>query len=134
MGVPARLWAMLAVAAAICARGAVAAAADRFTPADPGFIVASIRQTQPDAELLPLIDAWRRERSASTTAQLAAALIDRARSRREPTYFGRAEAVLASQTGRLGAAAVLRRLYAEVLQYRHDFLGAEKLLDALLSE
>src|SRR6478609_1193785 len=101
MGVPARLWAMLAVAAAT----PVAAAADRFVPADPGFVVASIRQTQPDAELLPLLDAWRAERSASTTAELAAAFIDRARSRREPTYFGRAEAVLTAQVGKPGAAA-----------------------------
>src|SRR5689334_18840179 len=130
MGVPARLWAMLAVAAAT----PVAAAADRFIPADPGFVVASIRQTQPDAELMPLLEAWRAERSESATAALATAFIERARSRREPTYFGRAEAVLAPGAKRPGATAVLRRLYAEVLQYRHDFSGAEKLLDAVLSE
>jgi Tfp pilus assembly protein PilF len=103
-------------------------------PADPGFVVASIRQTQPDAELLPLLEAWRSDRSATATAALAAAFIERARSRREPTYFGRAEAVLAPLAGQPDAAAALRRLYAEVLQYRHDFSGAENLLDTVLSE
>jgi hypothetical protein len=32
------------------------------------------------------------------------------------------------------AAGSVRRLYAEVLQYRHDFAGAESLLDGLLRE
>ena len=130
MGGPARLLAMLAVAAAT----PVAAAPDRFVPADPGFVVASIQQSQPDDELRPLLDAWRADRSAATTAALATAFIERARSRREPTYFGRAEAVLAPQASRPHAAAALRRLYAEVLQYRHDFSGAEKLLDTVLNE
>jgi tetratricopeptide (TPR) repeat protein len=122
------------VVAAIHARGAVAAAPDRFVPADPGFVVASIRETQPDDQLRPLLDAWRANRSATTTAALATAFIERARSRREPTYFGRAEAVLAPLASRPGAAAPLRRLYAEVLQYRHDFSGAEKLLDMVLEQ
>ena len=130
MGGPARLLAMLAVAAATH----IAAASDRFVPKDPGFVVASIRQSQPDAELLPLLDAWRADRSAATTAALASAFIERARSRREPSYFGRAEAVLAPLASRRGAAASLRRLYAEVLQYRHDFAGAEQLLDSILKE
>jgi hypothetical protein len=121
---------MLAVAAAT----PVAAAADRFVPADPGFVVASIRQTQPDAELLPLLEAWRAERSESATAALATAFIERARARREPSYFGRAEAVLAPLANKPDAAAGVRRLYAEVLQYRHDFSGAEKLLDVVLTE
>ena len=130
MGGPARLLALLAVAAAT----PVAAAPDRFVPADAGFVVASIRQTQPDEELRPLLEAWRKDRSAATTAALANALIERARSRREPTYFGRAEAVLAPLASRPRASASLRRLYAEVLQYRHDFSGAERLLDAVLNE
>lgn len=135
MGGPARLLALLAVAAATYAQGAVAAASDRFVPVDPGFVVASIRQAQPDEELLPLLEAWRADRaSTSTTATLAAALIERARSLREPAYFGRAEAVLAPLASRTDAAATLRRLYAEVLQYRHEFAAAEALLDAVLSD
>ena len=48
MGGPARLLALLAVAAATHAQGAVAAASDRFVPADPAFVVANIRQALPD--------------------------------------------------------------------------------------
>jgi Flp pilus assembly protein TadD len=123
--------ALLAVAAAT----SVAAASDRFVPADPNFVVASVRQAQPDKELLPLLEAWRADRSAaSPSAALAAAYIERARLLREPAYFGRAEAVLAPLASAPGAAANLRRLYAQVLQYRHDFAAAETLLDAVLRD
>ena len=132
---PARLLALLAVAAATDAQWAVAAASDRFVPADPAFVVASIRQAQPDAELLPLLEAWRADRSASSASvALAAAYMERARSLREPAYFGRAEAVLAPLASKPGAGATLRRLFAQLLQYRHDFAAAETLLDAVLRE
>ena len=135
MGGPARLLALLAVAAATHAQGAVAAASDRFVPADPAFVVASVRQAQPDAKLLPLLEAWRADRaSASTTVALATAFIERARALREPAYFGRAEATLAPLAATPGAPATVRRLYAEVLQYRHDFAAAETLLDVVLHE
>ena len=135
MGGPARLLAMLAVAAATHAQGAVAAASDRFVPTDPAFVVASVRQAAPDEKLLPLLEAWRADRaSPATTEALANAYIERARSLREPAYFGRAEAVLAPLASKPGAAATLRRLYAEVLQYRHEFTAAETLLDAILRD
>lgn len=135
MGGPARLWAMLAVAAATHAQGAVAAVSDRFVPADPNFVVASVRQAQPDEKLMPLLEAWRADRSAtSSSAALAEAYIERARSLREPAYFGRAEAVLTPLASKPGAAATLRRLYAQVLQYRHDFAAAESLLDSVLND
>lgn len=135
MGGPARLLALLAVAAATHAQGAVAAVSDRFVPADPAFVVATVRQAQPDAKLLPLLEAWRADRaSASATVALASAFIERARVLREPAYFGRAEAALAPLAVRPGASATVRRLYALVLQYRHDFAGAEELLDAILRE
>jgi predicted Zn-dependent protease len=54
--------------------------------------------------------------------------------RREPRYFGRAEALLAAKAAAPGAGAGLRRLYAETLQFRHAFAPAESLLDALLRE
>ena len=128
---PARLLVLLAVAAATH----VAAAAERFVPADPRFVVANVRQAQPDQELLPMLEAWRADRtSPATTAALAEAFIDRARALREPMYFGRAEAVLAPLASMPGAGATLRRLYAQVLQYRHDFATAETLLDSVLRD
>jgi hypothetical protein len=126
---------MLAVAAATDAQGAVAAASDRFVPADPDFVVASVRQASPDETLLPLIEAWRADRSSTSTGvALAAAFMERARSLREPSYFGRAEAVLEPLATEPGAGSMARRLYAQVLQYRHEFAAAEGLLDMVLRE
>ena len=127
---PARLLALLAVAAAT----GVAAAADRFVPTDSGFVVANVRQAQPDEPLLVLLLAWRANPTTTESVALATAYIERARSLREPAFFGRAEAVLAPLALKADANGSLRRLYAEVLQYRHDFAGAENLLDALLRE
>jgi thioredoxin-like negative regulator of GroEL len=128
---PARLVALLAVAAAT----QVAAAAERFVPADPAFVVANVRQALPDEKLLPLLAAWRADTSAeSTGAALAAAFMERARTLREPMYFGRAEAVLAPLVAKPGAGTAVRRLYAQALQHRHDFVAAETLLDAVLRE
>lgn len=132
---PARLVAMLAVAAATHAQGAVAAAAERFVPADSGFVVASVRQVMPDEQLQTLLAAWRADRSAEATAiALASAFIERAGTLREPMYFGRAEAVLAPLAAKPAASATLRRLYAQVLQHRHEFVAAEALLDAVLRD
>ena len=127
---PAGLLALLAVAAAT----GVAAAADRFIPTDPGFVVANVRQAQPDERLRELLLAWRANPTSARGVALATAYIERARNAREPAFFGRAEAVLAPLVAKPGANASLRRLYAEVLQYRHDFRGAERLLDAVLRE
>jgi len=121
---------LLAVAAAT----GVAAAADRFVPTDSGFVVANVRQAQPDERLRDLLLAWRANPATAESVALASAYIERARSLREPAFFGRAEAVLAPLASKLDANGSLRRLYAEVLQYRHDFAGAENLLDALLRE
>ncbi len=127
---PAGLLMLLAVAAAT----GVAAAADRFIPNDAGFVVANVRQAQPDEPLRALLLAWRANPASTESVALATAYIDRARSLREPAFFGRAEAVLAPLASKPGANRSLRRLYAEVLQYRHDFAGAETLLDALLRD
>lgn len=128
---PARLMALLAVAAATH----VAAASDRFVPSDPGFVVVNVGQSQPDSRLRALLLAWRANPSASNTSvELATAFMERARSLREPGYFGRAEAVLAPLAASPGASAATRRLYAQVLQYRHDFGESEALLDVLLRE
>jgi tetratricopeptide (TPR) repeat protein len=131
---PARLLpTLLAVAAATLARGAVAAAADRFVPADPGFAVARVSQL--DEALRGLIAAWRAQPdSERAVMSLGQAFVERARSQREPRYFGRAEALLAPLAVRPGATAALRRLYAESLQFRHAFVPAELVLDTLLSE
>jgi len=132
---PARLVAVLALAAATHAQGAVAAAAERFVPADPGFVVANVRQVLPDDELQPLLAAWRADRHAEPeSVALASAFIERARTLREPMYYGRAEAVLAPLVAKPASSATVRRLYAQLLQHRHDFIAAEVVLDTVLRD
>jgi hypothetical protein len=126
---------MLAVAAAILTQWGIAAASDRFVPDDPGFVVADVSRAQPDAQLRELVSNWRAAPGEEAPAvALAAAFIERARGLREPRYFGRAEALLAPLAMRSDAGAQTRRLYAETLQYRHDFGRAAGLLDGLLRE
>jgi len=129
IGGPARALAVLAFAAAV----QTAAAGDRFVPNDPAFVVANIRQVMPDEKLRALVGAWRAEPAAEGPAlALAGTLLERARTAREPSYVGRAEAVLSAVVSKGGAGLATRRLYAETLQYRHDFATAETLLDEVL--
>jgi tetratricopeptide (TPR) repeat protein len=125
---PVRCLAILALAVAAHA----AAAGDRFVPADPSFVVANVSSTLPDESLRPLVSAWQRDRDDATAIALANALLDRAHARREPMYIGRAEAVLAARARLAGSNATVRRLYAQTLQYRHDFQAAARLLDTVL--
>jgi hypothetical protein len=124
---------VLALPAAVCLPMATAAASERFVPADPRFIVASVKQAMPDTELRNLIERWRADRSDAAADALAGAFIEHARQLREPMYMGRAEAVLAPLAARPAASHATRRLYAETLQYRHDFAAAELLLDVVLN-
>lgn len=124
---------VLAVSVAALAHPVAAAAAERFVPATAGFVIANVRQATPDAGLRELIERWRADPRDASSVALASAFIDRARSLREPMYMGRAEAVLAAAIGRADASASTRRLYAQTLQYRHDFVAAEALLDRVLN-
>ena len=121
----------LVVAMAVAAN---AAAADRFVPTNPDFVVASVRQAVPDAGLRGLIADWRRNPTDSSRVALASAFLEHARALREPMYVGRAEAVLADAAKRPQASADTRRLYAQTLQYRHAFPAAETMLDGILRD
>jgi thioredoxin-like negative regulator of GroEL len=122
---------MFVLAVAVAALPA-AAASDRFMPADPQFVVASVRQGAPDAELRGLLERWRAAPMDAASVALARAFLDRARALREPMYFGRAESVLAAAARRPDASSETRRLWAETLQNRHEFAPAERLLDDIL--
>ena len=133
MGVPARMLVVLAlVAVAGQAETAAAAAASRFVPQDPQFVVARIKQAVPDPALRELIARWRAAPGDGESVALATAFLERAHALREPMYVGRAEAVLAPAVARTSASADARRLYARTLEFRHDFAAAESLLDDLL--
>jgi hypothetical protein len=115
---------LFVLAVAVAAHAATAA--DRFVPADPHFVVANVRQSTPDTELRGLIERWRAAPGDAASAALARAFLERAHALREPMYFGRAESVLAATAGRAGASSEVRRLWAETLQYRHEFSSAEQ--------
>ena len=124
-------WLALLVSAAAVA--SAAAAADRFVPRDPRFLVADVRKAVPDPELAKLIADWRANPAADElSVALGEALLERAHRLRRPIYVGRAEAVLAGASARMGASYTTWRLYAQTLQYRHDFSSAESLLDKVL--
>ena len=129
MGGPARVTLVLALAAAALP---AAAATDRFVPADSNFVVANVRQSAPDAELREQIARWRESPVDAASIELARTFLERAHSRREPMYVGRAESVLAAATRRPDASIETRRLYAQTLQYRHEFSAAEAILDGIL--
>jgi tetratricopeptide (TPR) repeat protein len=131
MGGPAaRCLALLAAAAAT----RVAAAADRFVPGDPSFIVVEVGAQAPDESLRQRLALWRERPDEASAVALADLYLERARQAREPRLFGRAEALLAPRAGQPGAGAGLRRRYAETLQFRHAFAAAAALLDQLLRE
>jgi thioredoxin-like negative regulator of GroEL len=121
---------LFALAAAVAVNAATAA--DRFVPADPHFVVANVRQSAPDTALRGLIESWRAAPGDAASVVLARAFLERAHALREPMYFGRAESVLAATARRSGASSEARRLWAETLQYRHEFAPAEQLLDDIL--
>ena len=127
---PARLVVVLVIAAAA---ESAAAAAGRFVPTDPHYIVANVRQAEPDAALRALIARWRADPAdEAASVALAEGFLERARRLREPMFVGRAEAVLAAVVSRPSASTTQQRLYAETLQYRHDFTAAEALLGTVL--
>jgi tetratricopeptide (TPR) repeat protein len=124
----ANIAAMLALVAAV----QTAAASDRFVPGDGSFVVAKVEASRRDAELERLLGAWRASKGAAESTALAGAYLARARSTREPTWFGRAEAVLQPLVDSGAAPAEARKLFAELLQVRHDFIRAEAILDELI--
>jgi len=132
---PARRVVVLTLLTAIAAAAAetAVAAADRFVPTDPHFIVANVRQAEPDAALRALIERWRAAPTdEAASVALAEGFLERARRLREPMFVGRAEAVLAAVVSRASASTTQQRLYAETLQYRHNFSAAEALLGMVL--
>ena len=111
------------------AAAAQAAAADRFVPSDPKFVVANVKAALPDPQLRELIARWRQNPSEeAASVALAEGFLERAHRLREPMYIGRAEAVLAAAVRRPAVSSTAQRLYAQTLQYRHDFSAAEGVL------
>lgn len=119
------------IAITALAMGAVqSGAAERFRPAAPDYVVLRVpARAQND----PTVMLEQRYRVApgdqQVASQLAASYVERARLQREPRYFGRAETLLQPWIARKDASSATLRVQADILQNRHDFESASKLLD-----
>jgi tetratricopeptide (TPR) repeat protein len=105
-----------------------------FRPTDPGFVVAELpgrpsRARDGSARQLELSRS-----DPQLAAQLAAALLDQARTSAQPQLYGRAESVLAPWIARPTVPAPLLILEANILQQRHEFGAALELLDRAIGQ
>ena len=120
------------VAIALSAAGA--GAAERFRPAAPDFVVLQVPARSTQDPIFPLEQQVLRAPDDQTAAaNLAALYVERARTQREPRYFGRAEQLLHRWVARADASAATLRVQADILQNRHDFSGALGLLDRAIA-
>jgi tetratricopeptide (TPR) repeat protein len=69
----------------------------------------------------------------ATASELAALYVERAREQREARYFGRAEMVLQPWISKADVSGATLRVQADILQNRHDFGGAVRLLDEAIA-
>ena len=105
-----------------------------FRPTDAGFVVAELpggssRARDGSARQLELSRS-----DPQLAAQLAAALLDQARTSAQPQLYGRAESVLVPWIARPTVPAPLLILEANILQQRHEFGAALELLDRAIGQ
>lgn len=113
------------------AMGAVdSGAAERFRPAAPEYVVLRVPARTVNDPISVLeqqhVLAPADQRIAT---ELAGLYLERARQQREARYFGRAETLLQPWVMRADASTATLRVQADILQNRHDFSGALRLLD-----
>lgn len=122
---PAALIATVAVALSAAGAGA----AERFRLTAPDFVVLRVpARTMEDPIFVLEQRVLRAPEDQTAAASLAAHYVERARTQREPRYFGRAEVLLQPWLARPEASAATLRVQADILQNRHDFAGALDLL------
>ena len=140
-----RLAALIA-GVALLAGVAHAGEVGRFRPATPGYVVLKVPASASDDPIAILEGRHAREpQDEAIASQLAEMYLQRARADREPRYFARAEALvrpwvpLESAQGTKGvlsskgAQGATLRVQADILQNRHDFASAVKLLDRAIA-
>ncbi len=122
------------VFAALAANAGDVGAVERFRPAAPDYVVLHVPARATNDPIAVLEQQLQLAPADSAiVAQLGALYVERARAAREPRYFGRAEALLQRWVERPDAPADLLRVQADILQNRHDFSGAMRLLDRAIA-
>src|SRR5262245_61832270 len=119
---------LVALVASAMGSGA-AGAAERFRPAAPDFVVMKVPARAANDPITVLEQRYAQAPEQGVAAELAALYVERAREQREARYFGRAEMLLQPWLARPDVSAGALRVQADILQNRHDFDGAVKLLD-----
>ena len=107
-----------------------AGAAERFRPAAPDYVVMHVPARATNDPIALLEQRYSQAPDQATAAELAALYVERAREQREARYFGRAEMLLQPWLARPDVSGATLRVQADILQNRHDFAGAVRLLDA----
>ena len=107
-----------------------AGAAERFRPAAPDYVVMHVPARAANDPIAMLEQRYGQAPDQPTAAELAALYVERARQQREARYFGRAEMLLQPWIARVDVSGATLRVQADILQNRHDFAGAVRLLDA----
>lgn len=115
---------LLSMAMLVCAIDG--AAAVRFSPPDPDFVVLEkSARARSGARPKSPFGAAMSSGDAASAAQAAKELIDRARNEREPRFFGYAEALIAPWLQHATVAAPdLLLVKADIQQNRHEFGNA----------
>jgi len=127
-------FAALIVGVALAVSVAEAGEVGRFRPATPGYVVLRVPASASNDPIAQL--EQRRAHSPESepiAAELAQLYLARARAEREPRYFARAEALVRPWASRDDARAATLLVQADILQNRHDFSTASKLLDRAIA-
>jgi len=126
--------AVSALAVSPTAEASTAGGASAFRPTDPDFVVAELPGGPSGAR-----EGFARQFELSRSdpqlaARLAGALLEQARISAQPQLYGRAESVLAPWIARPTVPAPLLTLEATILQQRHEFAAAIRLLDRAIAQ
>jgi tetratricopeptide (TPR) repeat protein len=124
----------LITCAALVAGVADAGEAGRFRPASPDYVVLKVPASASNDPIARLEQQHARDSgNEALAAELAQLYLARARTEREQRYFARAEALVRPWAAREDAHAATLRVQADILQNRHDFSSAVKLLDRAIA-
>ena len=122
------------VCVALVASVAEAGEAGRFRPATPDYVVLKVPASASNDPIAQLEQRRSREpENEALAAELAQLYLARARTEREQRYFARAEALVKPWASREDARAATLRVQADILQNRHDFANAVRLLDRAIA-
>lgn len=128
-------WLNLAGLLAFWPAGHATEASQRFHPANAGYVVLQLPAAESDRDAPRLRSQLQlATRDAEVAQRVAGQYLEQARATREQRYFGRAEAVLQPWLVKSNPPAALLVLQADILQNRHDFPGALRLLDRAVAQ